>query len=137
MKNTPFTLDEQLKADTHYLFSRSSFHILLHKNASIPWIILVPETDVVEIYDLSDTLQSTFFKTTKIIGSYFEGKFNIEKMNIAAIGNIVKQLHIHVIGRKDSDACWPEVVWGCKYPFAGYTQSQIDKITHDLSSLIY
>ena len=133
MKNAPFILDDQLEADTHYLFSHASFYILLHKNASIPWIILVPKTDVVEIYDLPNTMQSTLFKTTKVIATYFEDQFNIEKMNIAAIGNIVKQLHIHVIGRKECDACWPGVVWGCNYPSESYTKKQIDKITDDLS----
>jgi len=128
MTNKQFEVSQQLLNDTHTLSVTSEFHILLHKNATIPWIILVPIIDVKEIYELPQGMQKTLIKLQKIIANYFQEQFKIEKMNIAAIGNIVSQLHIHVIGRKPSDACWPDVVWGNSYEFNHYSQEQITAI---------
>ena len=136
MNSNQFNLDGQLKKDTHFLFSTGDFYILLHKNASIPWLILVPLTDVIEVYDLSVKMQLKQNDMTKIIADYFNKKFNSEKMNIAAIGNIVKQLHIHVIGRSSSDACWPDVIWGRDLPSSVYTLKQVEEISKDLIRLI-
>lgn len=85
---TQFKLNPQLAADTHLLLDSKTLVILLHKNASIPWIVLVPKTDKTEIFDLSEIEQTAEF---------FKQNFATEKMNIAAIGNIVSQLHISVL----------------------------------------
>ncbi len=127
-----FKIHPQLLKDTHYLFKIKEIHVLLHKNASIPWIILVPETDVVEIFDLSTQMQKSINSMYKDIAVYFKQNFSTEKMNIAAIGNIVPQLHIHLIGRKPDDACWPNVVWGNDYTYIKYTPKQITDIKEAL-----
>ena len=120
-----FTLHPQLANDTHCLFDLDSLYILLHKNATIPWVIIVPKTHVTEIYNLPNIMQNQIITFSKSIASIFESEFSSEKMNIAAIGNMVPQLHIHVIGRKQGDACWPGVVWGVDYPFKNFTKEQI------------
>ena len=128
MTNKQFVVSQQLLDDTHTLSVTSEFQVLLHKNATIPWIILVPIIDVKEIYELPQDMHITLIRLQKIIANYFQKQFKIEKMNIAAIGNIVSQLHIHVIGRKSSDACWPDVVWGNSYKSIEYSQEQINAI---------
>jgi diadenosine tetraphosphate (Ap4A) HIT family hydrolase len=129
MKTPEFTLNKQLSMDTHLLLIQSNFYVLLHKNASIPWIILVPKTSKTELYELSQEMQNTLNNFTLKIAHYFKNYFNTKKMNIAAIGNIVSQLHIHVIGRNPSDACWPDVVWGNDYAFIEYSEEQINDLT--------
>lgn len=128
MTNKHFVVNQQLLDDTHALSVSSEFHILLHKNATIPWIILVPIVEVKEIYELPEDMQATLIKLQKSVASYFQKHFDTEKMNIAAIGNIVSQLHIHVIGRNPSDACWPDVVWGNNYISKEYSQEQINDL---------
>ncbi len=127
-----FQLDKRLESDTHLLQDTTDFLILLHKNATIPWIIIVPKTQVVEVFELQNEMQNTINGLTKHIANLFKERYASEKMNIAAIGNIVSQLHIHVIGRKTGDACWPDVVWGRDYEFSTYTQEQIEKLQNSL-----
>lgn len=132
-----FKLAQQLKDDTHLLVDGNEFVILLHKNANIPWIIIVPKTDVTEVYELSDGMQATLNKFTKHIANYFKKVLSVEKMNIAAIGNIVSQLHVHVIGRKAGDACWPDVVWGSDYPAIQYSDNQVTAIKAYFKDLLF
>jgi len=130
-----FTLHPQLEKDTHCLFDNESYFILLHKNATIPWIIIVPKTHQIEIFELSDEEQRVINTLTQSIAQVFRQEFSSEKMNIAAIGNIVPQLHLHVIGRKSGDACWPGVVWGANYPDSVYTLEQINHLRAALSKI--
>jgi diadenosine tetraphosphate (Ap4A) HIT family hydrolase len=132
-----FKLNPQLAADTHLLLDTKTHLILLHKNASIPWIILVPKTEKTEVFDLSNEEQKSINSTIKQISEYFKQQYASEKMNIAAIGNIVSQLHIHVIGRNAADACWPDVVWGRNYAFVEFNDDQIAQIKKYFSTLFY
>ena len=131
-----FTLNSQLANDTHCLTEMKHFYILLHKNASIPWIIIVPKTHVIEIYDLSADMQKSINNMSKSIATLFKNELSIQKMNIAAIGNVVSQLHIHVIGRKPGDACWPDVVWGNDYAFKDYSIEQIKQLKLQITEII-
>ena len=131
-----FTLHPQLEKDTHLLFDLEYFFVLLHKNSTIPWIIIVPKTKETEVYNLPEIMQHSISRMTKNIAIYFESEFSTTKMNIAAIGNIVSQLHIHIIGRKPSDACWPDVVWGNSYPYKEYSDGQIGNIKKQIESLL-
>lgn len=130
-----FSIDNQLLNDTHYLIEKNGFHLLLHKNASIPWVIIVPVTDVIEVFDLSPSQQQDLNELTKQVSTYFQQKFSVTKMNIAAIGNIVSQLHVHVVGRKNGDACWPGVVWGNNYPKLEWSDQKLDAIKQDFKSI--
>lgn len=123
-----FTLHPQLAKDTHCLFDSEKYFILLHKNATIPWIIIVPKTNHTEIFDLPHEIQKDINIRIKSIEQIFQSIYSTKKMNIAAIGNMVPQLHIHVIGRKPDDACWPSVVWGADYPFTEYSLEQINNL---------
>jgi len=130
-----FKLNKQLANDTHQLFDQEKFLILLHKNATIPWLIIVPKTEVTEVFELSDAMQKSLNQRIKIIAQHLKDKFHTDKINVAAIGNVVSQLHIHVIGRKTEDACWPNVVWGRDYKRVEYIQEQITEIKKRLAEL--
>lgn len=109
-----FCLDNRLANDCHVLGRLDLSLLCLMNNALIPWFILVPRTDKVEMTDLSEIDQVRLLKEINIISVFLKNNFPVTKLNIAAIGNIVSQLHIHIVGRHPSDICWPGVVWGTK-----------------------
>lgn len=106
------TLHPQLQNDCYLLGEVSSSTLLLHKNALIPWFILVPDTDKNELFKLSNEQQRSVTREINLIASFIEQHFKTDKINIATIGNVVPQLHVHIIGRYTDDFCWPNPVWG-------------------------
>ncbi|MBF0264942.1 MAG: HIT family protein [Gammaproteobacteria bacterium] len=107
-----FELDERLKEDCHILLEEQSFYLLLMDNVLIPWFILVPKTDKTELFQLTVEQQRNYLEQTNCIAAFISSDLKADKINIGAIGNIVKQLHIHIIGRFINDPYWPGVVWG-------------------------
>jgi len=123
-----FQLDTRLADDCHILGKLDISQLLLMNNSLVPWFILVPETDEMEITDLSKTDQEILLKEINLISSFVKDNFDMPKLNTAAIGNIVSQLHIHIVGRSPSDYCWPNVVWGTKEK-EPYTDERVKGIT--------
>ena len=110
MKN--FQLDAQLQKDCIVLGELQHSLLLLMNNALLPWFILVPKTDKTELYELADEVQAGVLAEINAISKFVKDEFCVDKLNVAAIGNVVQQLHIHIIGRQHEDFCWPGVVWG-------------------------
>lgn len=130
-----FKIDERLQADSHALFQHHGCHLRLHKNATLPWVIIIPETSEIEFCDLSTENQLAITHISGLISGYFKARLNIEKINFAAIGNVVQQLHIHVVGRHAKDPLWPDVVWGSPLPEARYTDPELTHWREALGSL--
>lgn len=109
-----FELHPQLLADCHQVGRFALSHVLLHRNASLPWLILVPEVnaDVRELYELDGHSRRVLDAEIDALARYLKHSLGAQKINVAAIGNLVPQLHIHVVGRHPGDPCWPGVVWG-------------------------
>jgi len=107
-----FQLHHQLLLDSHRLGRFHLCHLLLHKNAALPWFILVPETNVTDLLDLPDELRATALSEANRVSTFIKRDLNYPKVNFAAIGNVVPQLHLHVVGRNPNDSCWPAPVWG-------------------------
>ena len=128
----PFRLDPQLANDCHILGKLNLSLLLLMDNTLVPWFILVPESHETDMTDLSKSDQAILLKEINLISSFVKRNFDISKLNTAAIGNIVNQLHIHIIGRSPSDYCWPNVVWGTKEKET-YTDDRVKEITALLS----
>jgi diadenosine tetraphosphate (Ap4A) HIT family hydrolase len=122
-----FTLDPQLAADCHVLGELDAGLLLLLNNALVPWFILVPRTQSSELYQLEDDLRQLVWQEINILSAFVHAEFKVEKLNVAAIGNKVQQLHIHVVGRNPNDFCWPGVVWGAEGR-ADYDQEQVRAI---------
>ena len=127
MKN--FTLDERLANDCIILGKLNICLLLLMNNSLVPWFILVPETTESEIIDLSHSEQEILLKEINLVSRFVRDNFDCKKLNTAAIGNIVSQLHIHIVGRNPADYCWPNVVWGTKEKQV-YLDSQVNEITN-------
>ncbi len=121
-------LDPRLAKDCHILGKLDISLLLLMNNSLAPWFILVPETTKSEMTDLSQADQEILLKEINLISGFVKGNFDVQKLNIAAIGNIVSQLHIHIVGRSPSDYCWPNVVWGAKEK-EPYTNQRVKEIT--------
>ena len=107
-----FSLDPRLLADCHVLGRVGAIHVLLQRTAQLPWFLLVPETDEIELHELPAPLRRALDALAERIGRFVLQEFGCTKLNIAAIGNVVPQLHLHVIGRRPEDVLWPRVVWG-------------------------
>src|SRR5690606_26094885 len=87
--------------------------LLLSKDANYPWCILVPEReDVFEIHHLSEKDQLQLIRESCRLSEVMTSSFDAHKMNVAALGNVVRQLHIHHIARFVDDAAWPQPIWG-------------------------
>lgn len=126
-----FKLDPQLRNDSHVLGRLESQHLLLLNNSLYPWLILVPETDVTEFYELDEPEQLLLLKNVNRLSGFLKQNYTVDKLNIAAIGNIVSQLHVHIIGRTRTDFCWPDVVWG-RPENCPYKEAELDKFKEQL-----
>ena len=108
-----FQLHPQLEADTHLICRTENCQILLMDDARFPWIVLVPEVaDIRELYELKARQQQQAYQSILRISKSLAEYSNADKMNVAALGNQVPQLHIHIIARYETDAAWPGPVWG-------------------------
>ena len=108
-----FELHPRLTGDTVCLGQLPLSRVLLMQERRYPWIILVPTLpDLKEITDLSETDQSRLIFESSLVARQMQRHLMPDKINIAAIGNLVSQLHWHVIARYRNDAAWPSPVWG-------------------------
>jgi diadenosine tetraphosphate (Ap4A) HIT family hydrolase len=123
-----FTLDARLANDCLVLGKLNTSLVLLMNNSLVPWFILVPQTSETELTDLSMSDQASLLEEINLVSAFIKDHNEITKLNIAAIGNIVSQLHIHIVGRDPSDYCWPNVVWGTGERKA-YTVERVKEIT--------
>ena len=130
-----FTLDSRFYNDCSVLLERNEISYLLHRNAEVKWIILVPHTPHTELYQLDAALQSLLLEQINRVSAFIKQTWPIDKINVATIGNVVSQLHMHVIGRTINDAYWPGVVWGRSFDKT-YTQLQERDIQHQLQSFL-
>lgn len=110
-----FVLHERLAAGGFGICRLRGCVVLLKNEANFPWFIVVPE--VAEgIEDLHQLDEETFYQVTmavREVSEFVNGYFTPEKLNVACIGNMVRQMHIHVVGRNTDDPAWPGVVWSC------------------------
>lgn len=107
-----FVLDSKLDSDCITIAEWNDCLLLLMNNALVPWFILVPKTQATELFQLNDKQQQLLQQHIDALSQFILGHFEVTKINVAAIGNVVPQLHVHVIGRSPEDYCWPGVVWG-------------------------
>jgi diadenosine tetraphosphate (Ap4A) HIT family hydrolase len=107
-----FALHPRLAADSHHLTSLALSELLLHRNAVLPWLILVPRVEHGELCDLERAQRAALDVEIDAACALLRREFPVSRLNVAAIGNVVPQLHVHVVGRHEGDACWPQPVWG-------------------------
>ncbi len=108
-----FRLHERLAADTTEITRAKLCRVLLMEDRRFPWLILVPQREgIVEIPRLWDADQDQLWREILLAQRVLEAVCRPDKLNLGALGNLVPQLHIHVVGRFRADAAWPGPVWG-------------------------
>ncbi|WP_375056229.1 HIT domain-containing protein [Zobellella sp. DQSA1] len=116
-----FRLHPQLAADCQVLGELPLSLVLLANDGRYPWLILVPQrADIREIHWLSEDDQLQLLRESCALGRLMETELSADKMNVAALGNMVPQLHLHHVARFTSDVAWPAPVWG-RFPAQPYT----------------
>ena len=130
-----FVLDSRLKQDSLVLGEFALCQLLLSKDANYPWFILVPKrAGISELFELDAAEQQQLWQETTGLAEALKASYSADKMNVATLGNVVSQLHMHVIVRQRDDAAWPAPVWG-KCPAVAYTDDQVQAIRQRLRGL--
>ncbi len=124
----PFTLDPKLEKGGFALGSLAGCRLLLKDNALFPWLILVPEVEGVEdLHQLEPERYVEVLGAVRRVSAFVESHFAPEKLNVACIGNVVRQMHIHVVGRSTGDPAWPGTVWAHAGKSA-YSADEVEEI---------
>lgn len=127
-----FALDSRLQQDTIAVGDFPLSSLLLMNDSQYPWFILVPRReDVSEIFQLDAADQQQLWREATQLAEVLKDTFDADKMNVANLGNVVSQLHVHVIVRKHGDAAWPGPVWG-KHPAVAYTGEELARVREKL-----
>lgn len=126
------TLDPRLLKDGEVIGKFKLCHVLLMRDANYPWVVLVPDReDKTEVFDLSQDDQYQLYIESNTLLTFLKKEFKADKMNVAALGNVVAQLHIHHIGRYKTDIAWPAPVWGA-FPAKAYADNEFEKRVNSL-----
>jgi diadenosine tetraphosphate (Ap4A) HIT family hydrolase len=135
MKAAPdagFQLDARLAADTLSVAEWKLCRLLLMDDARFPWLVLVPRREgLVELDDLAEDERTQLMRETTRAMEVLRGVVECDKLNLGMLGNIVRQLHVHVVARREGDAAWPGPVWG-HGPALHYLPEARDRLLADL-----
>ena len=113
MSEAAFALDPRLQADTRPVAMLPLCELRLMDDARYPWLILVPRrAGMTEIADLTESEQAQLWREANQAAAALRAVAPCDKLNLGALGNIVRQLHLHVVARTEGDAAWPGPVWG-------------------------
>ena len=114
--NLDFRIDEKLENDSLFVTSLELCQVRLINNSDYTWMILVPQkNDLIEITDLLPSDYNLLGSEVRLVSQAMQKLFKPDKLNIAMIGNIVRQLHVHIIARFENDKLFPKPVWGCEF----------------------
>jgi len=131
-----FELDAKLVADTFFVCDLKISRLLLMNDANYTWLILVPQkAGLSELTDLTFDEQVEVLGEINLIARILKNDFACDKLNIAALGNVVRQLHIHVIARRENDATFPKPVWG-NAPAKSYSDKEAQSVIAKIKSLL-
>ncbi|WOD07235.1 HIT domain-containing protein [Marinomonas sp. GJ51-6] len=131
-----FELSPVLERDSILVGCFPLCQLRLMNDAQFPWFVLIPQRNgVTEIYQLVETDRQQLMAESCLLSETLHDAFSADKLNVAALGNQVPQLHLHHIVRYTTDLCWPEHMWG-KFPAVAYTEENLAKILQKVKSLL-
>ena len=124
----PFKIDKKFLKSSHHIIELKLCSIRLHDNSKFPWVILIPKRNKInDISDLNSKDQILLMKEIVHVSKIMKKLFKTSKLNIEKIGNMVPQLHIHIIARSKKDSTWPLSVWVVKGK--NYTEAALSILT--------
>jgi diadenosine tetraphosphate (Ap4A) HIT family hydrolase len=106
-----FVLNERLAGGSFEVLRVVGCRVLLKNEAEFPWFLVVPEVGVEDLHELSEEEYGRVMRVVREVSRFVSGYFEVEKLNVGCIGNVVRQMHIHVVGRRLDDGAWPGLVW--------------------------
>ena len=125
---TDFALHPVLEADSHFLRDLALCQVRLHGMKAVPWLLLIPRrASVKELFQLTQADRAQLMEEVVLASRVLEQAFSVDKINVGALGNIVPQLHVHVIARTVTDPAWPNPVWG-NVPSTPYEPEDLARI---------
>ena len=131
-----FKLHPQLQNDCIEIVDLPLCKLLLCNDSAYPWFILVPRVeDLQDIYQLDWQQQQQFLNESSMLSELLMAEYQGDKMNVAALGNVVSQLHIHHVVRFKNDASWPKPIWG-QQALTPYSDDEIRQIKNNLAAKI-
>lgn len=131
-----FNLHPTLSADTMVVGDFPLSRCLLMNNSRYVWLILVPRlNDLREVHELSETDQQQLLRESSWVSQQLAVTFNADKMNVANLGNVVAQLHWHIIVRHINDDDWPAPIWG-RQPSIAYTEHEAQQRLQQLRQVL-
>jgi len=123
-----FQLHPQLSNDSYVIADLPLSRLLLCNDSAFPWFILVPRVEnIQDIYQLDWQQQQQLLNESSLLSELLMQEFKGDKMNVAALGNVVPQLHLHHIVRYQNDACWPKPIWG-QQALTPYTEQELESM---------
>ena len=135
-EHSVFALDSRLKQDTWLIGELPLCSLLLSNDSNYPWFILVPRREgISELFQLDDDDQQLMWRETTAVARVLKELLCADKMNVATLGNVVKQMHMHVIARYTTDPAWPGPVWG-KHPAKPYTRDAVLNLRDKLKAIM-
>jgi diadenosine tetraphosphate (Ap4A) HIT family hydrolase len=132
-----FELDPRLENSSFKLIDFPLCEVRLKDNQHFPWILLIPKVNQIsEMFALSESDQKIVISEVTRVSRVMQQYFSATKINIAALGNMVPQLHIHVVARFENDLCWPHSIWQPNTPENPYPCDQKDHLITQLRALL-
>ena len=134
----PFNLDSRLENSSYKILDWPLSEVRLKDNLYFPWIILIPRVSstITEIFELTTDQQAILMNEITQLSKKMCQFFNADKINIGTLGNIVSQLHVHVIARFQNDPAWPHSVWQASILEKTYTDVDREKLIVDLREIL-
>lgn len=130
-----FTLDHRLAQDAHDITNLPLCNVRLMDNKCFPWLVLIPRVEgASEWIDLSREQQHQLSDEIAIVSHVLKALVTPDKLNVAALGNQVSQLHVHLIARYQSDAAWPKPIWSTVHE--AYSEAESRKFIYELKSAL-
>jgi diadenosine tetraphosphate (Ap4A) HIT family hydrolase len=121
-------LHPRLEADCHRLGQAGDSLLLLSREAGTHWFLLVPETDCLDLLDLAAPAREALLDRAAQLSAFLKGPLGYPRVNVGALGNRVPQLHLHVVGRREGDYCWPGPVWGASATGRTHDEAALDTL---------
>lgn len=133
---TPFCVDPELEKDSYLIAEMELSKLYVKNDKENPWFVLVPRrAQVFELVDLSHEEQCILMEEVTIVSEFLKSYYRPTKINIGALGNLVRQLHIHVLARYESDRAWPRPLWGTT-PELFFLQVELENIKSNFQEFI-
>ncbi len=132
-----FQIDSRLLSSAVYICQWTLSNVYLKNEADFPWFVLVPRVEnCSELYQLSEHHQQQLMKEINLLSKLVAEQFNPDKINVGSLGNIVSQLHVHVVGRFLKDPYWPQSIWQSAYQPRPYSDEDLLALQNRFQDLL-